>query len=109
VPLRVEACHCGMTRERARQLATAAPAATRSARPPRPGGRAEVLSAMTRDVKVLLGVGALAIVSGLGYLVFGPSRTLSTPPMLGWVDQRPPPAPNPPPRLQPPFKLPWWK
>jgi hypothetical protein len=64
---------------------------------------------MTTDVKLLLAFSALMLVAGLGFLLFGPSRTPTAPPVLGWVDTGPPqPArPTPPPR--PPFKLPWWK
>ncbi len=107
VPLRADACHCGMTQERARQLASAAPAAApRPTRPLRPGGRAEVMAVMTRDVKVLLVAGALVVVAGVGWLVFSPSPPPSTPPVLGWVDKGPPPPkPTPP----PPFRLPWWQ
>ena len=110
VPLRAETCHCGMTRARADELAAAAPAApTRPAPPRRSGGRAEVISAMTGDVKALLAAAVLVLVAGLGWLVFGPSRTPATPAVLGWVDQGPPPAPKPTPSPRPPFKLPWWK
>jgi hypothetical protein len=101
-----------MTRTRAEELAVAAaPVPARPAAPRRAGAglRAEVVASMTRDVKILLSVGALVLVVGLGWLVFGPSAAPSTPPVLGWVDQGPPPAPRPTPRPRPPFKLPWWK
>jgi hypothetical protein len=99
-----------MTRARADELAAAAPATpTRPAPPRRSGGRAEVISAMTGDVKALLAAAVLVLVAGLGWLVFGPSRTAATPAVLGWVDQGPPPAPKPTPSPRPPFKLPWWK
>ena len=109
VPLRAEACHCGMTRERAQELAAALPVAARPARATRPGARAEAIAAMTGDVKALLVAGAIVVVAGLGWLVFAPSRPPSMPRVLGWVDRGAPPAlkPTPPPR--PPFKLPWWK
>jgi hypothetical protein len=63
---------------------------------------------MTRDVKLLLGVGALVLVGGLGWMVFGPRGGQSIAPVLGYVDQG---APQPPkrPDSRPPFKLPWWK
>jgi hypothetical protein len=101
-----------MTRTRAEELAVAA--APVSARPvvfrrAGAGLRAEIVASMTRDVKILFGVGAFVLVVGLGWLVFGPSTASSTPPVLGWVDQGPPPAPKPTPRPRPPFKLPWWK
>jgi len=73
------------------------------------GLRAEVVGAMSPDVKLLVGVGALVLAAGLGWLVFGPSRAPAVPPVLGWVDQGAPPAPKPTPPPRPPFKLPWWK
>ena len=110
VPLRAAACHCGMTRTRAEELAVAAPAApVRPVAPRRAGGRAEAVAAMTRDVNALLVAFAVVIVAGVGWLVFGPRRPPSTPAVLGWVDQGPPPAPKPTPPPRPPFKLPWWK
>jgi len=113
VPLRAGICHCGMTRAQAEEMAAAAAAAP--VRPPEPrrragaGMRAEVVGAMTRDVKLLVGVGALVLVAGLGWLVLGPSRPPTIPPVLGWVDQGPPPVPKRTPPPGPPFKLPWWK
>jgi hypothetical protein len=91
-------------------MAAAAPAAPARPRVPRRGAsiRAEIAAAMTRDVKVLVGVGAFVLVVGLGWMVFGP-RPRPTVPVLGFVDRGAPPAPRksgPPP---PPFKLPWWK
>ncbi len=89
--------------------ATAAPPPPRPAVPRRGAGlRAEVVGAMTRDVKIMVGVAAFVLVAGLGWMVFGP-RTERMVPVLGFVDQGPPPAPkkSPPPRR--PFKLPWWK
>jgi hypothetical protein len=110
VPLRAETCHCGMTRTRAEVLAAAAaPAPARPARPRRVIDRAEAVAAMTGEVKAILFAGALVMVVGLGWLVFGPSRSSSTVPVLGYVDQGPPPAPKPTPTPRPPFKLPWWK
>ena len=64
---------------------------------------------MPGDVKALVVVGALVMVAGLGWLVFGPRRPSTIPALLGHVDQGPPPAPTPTPSPQPPFKLPWWK
>jgi hypothetical protein len=109
VPLRADACHCGTTRERARQLASAVPVAARPAGPPRPGVRAEAVAAMTRDVKALLAVGALVVLGGLGWLLLSPSPPPSMPRVLGWVDKGAPPPPKPTPPPRPPFKLPWWK
>jgi hypothetical protein len=90
-------------------------AATAAAPPPRPpaprrgaGLRAEVVGAMTRDVKILVGVAAFVLAVGFGWMVFGP-RPEPTPPVLGFVDQGPPPAPKKSPPPKPPFKLPWWK
>jgi hypothetical protein len=108
VPLRAEACHCGMTRARATELAaTAAPAPARP-RPRRASDREEAVAAMTGDVKVLLVAAALVLVGGLGWLVFSPTRPSTLPAVLGWVDKGPPPVPKHT-RPQPPFKLPWWK
>ena len=113
VPLRAGICHCGMTRTQAEEMAAAAAAVP--VPPPHPrraagaGMRAEVVGAMTRDVKLLVGVGALVLVAGLGWLVFGPRPAPTIPPVLGWVDQRPPPVPKRTPPPRPPFKLPWWK
>ena len=99
-----------MTRARAEELAAPAPAApVRPAAPRGTGVRAEAVAAMTGDVKALLVTAAIVMVAGLGWLVFGPSRTPSTPAVLGWVDQGPPPAPKPTPSPRPPLKLPWWK
>ena len=111
VPLRAEACHCGMTRARAEEVAAAFPAEAppRPARSRLPVSRREVLATMPGDVKALVVAGAIVLAAGLGWLVFGPSRPSSTPAILGHVDQGPPPAPKPTPRPTPPFKLPWWK
>lgn len=111
VPLRAEACHCGMTRARAEEVAAASPAETppRRARSRLPVSRREVLATMPGDVKALVVAGAIVLAAGLGWLVFGPSRPNSIPAVLGHVDQGPPPAPKPTPRPTPPFKLPWWK
>lgn len=111
VPLRADTCHCGMTQERAGQLAAsaAAPTAARPARPARPGPGAEAVAAMTRDVKVFLVAGALVVAAGLGWLVFSPSPQPSSPPVLGFVDKGAPPPPKPKPSPRPPFRLPWWK
>jgi hypothetical protein len=64
---------------------------------------------MTAEVKLLLGVSTFVLVAGLGWLVFGPSRAPAIQPVLGWIDQGAPPAPQRTPPPQPPFKLPWWK
>ncbi len=111
VPLRAEACHCGMTRARAEEVTAALPAEapTRRARSRPPVSRHEVLATMPGDVKALVVAGAIVLAAGLGWLLFGPSRPSSTPAILGHVDQAPPPAPKPTPRPTPPFKLPWWK
>ena len=109
VPLRAEACHCGMTRSRAEELLAAQP---QVAAPPRvargTSDRQAALKAMTSDVKLLLGVSALVLVAGLGWLAFGP-RTEPYPSVLGYVDAGPPKSSRTSGRPQPPFKLPWWK
>ena len=110
MPLRAGTCHCGMTRTQAEEMAAAAP--VRLPEPRRTAGagmRTEIVNAMTRDVKLLLGVGTLVLLAGVGWLVFGPRTRPTVPPVLGWVDQGPPPAPKPTPVPRPPFKLPWWK
>ena len=109
VPLRADACHCGMTRARAELLAAAPQAAAAAPRPTRGlSDRQAAVNAMTRDVKILLGVGALVIVAGLGWMIFGPAPARVTP-VLGYVDPGPPKSPKARDHLRPPFKLPWWK
>jgi hypothetical protein len=106
-----------MTRARAEELAAvAAPAEPGSPRPAHavsPGPRAfsprRLFAAMPTDIKALVVGGALVMLTGLGWLVFGPRRPPSTPALLGWVDPGPPPVPRPTPTPTPPFKLPWWK
>jgi hypothetical protein len=69
-----------MTRTQAEEMAAAAAAVP--VPPPHPrraagaGMRAEVVGAMTRDVKLLDGVGALVLVAGLGWLVRPEARIL---------------------------------
>jgi len=109
VPQRADACHCGMSRARAEELA-AVSAAER--RPPRRAGRVapgRVFAALPPDVKALVIGGALVMVAGLGWMAFGGRRPSSTPAVLGWVDKAPPPVPKPTPIPRPPLKLPWWK
>ena len=111
VPLRAEACHCGMTRARAEEVAAASAAALRPggpAVPPRgsPCAGREVLATMPGDVKALVVAGALVLAAGLGWLVFGPSRPSSTPAVLGHVDEGPPPAPTKAPPAPPPVQAP---
>lgn len=98
-----------MTRARAEELqAQEPPAAPTAPRPARAtNDRRQAIEAMTTDVKLLLGLGALSLVLGLGWLVFGP-RSAPPPAVLGYVDAGPPKPPSPPPK-EPPFKLPWWK
>jgi len=112
VPLRASVCHCGMTRERAEELAAAQPAAPAPGVPRRArrgtSDRQEALDAMTTDVKLLLAVGALVLVAGLGWMVFGP-RPEPYPSVLGYVDATPPKPPAKPGPQAPPFALPWWK
>jgi hypothetical protein len=110
VPLRAEACHCGMPRARAEELAAAAVPVER--RPPRRTRRASAgrfFAALPPDVKALTVGAALVVVAGLGWMVFGPRRPPSSPAVLGWVDPGPRPAPKPTPAPRPLLKLPWWK
>jgi hypothetical protein len=112
VPLRAPVCHCGTTRERALELAAAAPAVTASARPVARGVRGAEGSAMPRDVRLLFAGAALFVLAGLGWAALGPEPRDATTPVLGWIDPGPPDpatllAKRAPPA--PPFKLPWWK
>lgn len=114
MPLRAEACHCGMTRARAEELQAAAPPAAEAAAATTRAARAadvrrEAIAAMTTDVKLLLALGALALVAGFGWLLFGPRRPSTIPAVLGWVDKGPPAPARPSPPPKPPFRLPWWK
>jgi hypothetical protein len=104
-----------MTRARAGALQAAAPP-PEHAEPPvrrRPSmvsarDRQEAIAAMTGDVKLLLAGTALAVVAGLGFMVFGP-QPKPVPAVLGYVDAPPPPRAIPTPEPKPPFKLPWWR
>ncbi len=110
MPLRAEACHCGMPRARAEELAAAAaPAERRPPRPTRQVSPGRLFAALPRDVKALVVGGALVLLGGLGWMAFGPERPSTTPALLGWVDQGAPPVPKPTPTPRPPLKLPWWK
>jgi hypothetical protein len=111
VPLRAEACHCGLTRARAEAVLAAQPPAEAAPRRPRmisASDRQEAIAAMTGEVKLLLAASALVLVAGLGYLVFGP-KPQPMPAVLGFVDGGPPPSPRTKAPPKPPFKLPWWK
>jgi hypothetical protein len=124
VPLRVAACHCGMTRALAEERAALAeaeaarPAETVAAILP-PGVRPALApraprvprlrwKALPGDVRALLAGFVLVVLAGLGWLVFGP-RPAPITPVLGYVDAGPPPTHRPRPSPTPPFKLPWWK
>lgn len=109
VPLRAEACHCGMTRARAEALKAAQPAAAAAPRVARgANNRRAAFNAMTGDVKLLLAMSALVLVVGLGWLLFGPRRE-PYPSVLGYVDAGPPQSMRAAGPKRPPFKLPWWK
>lgn len=98
-----------MPRARAEALAAAQPAAAPARRAARGAGlRQEAFNAMSADVKLLLATGALVLLAGLGYLLFGP-RPTPYPAVLGYVDSGPPKAARPSGPTRPPFKLPWWK
>lgn len=112
VPLRAESCHCGMTRARAEALQAAQPPQADPVVHRRPSmvsarDRQEAVAAMTGDVKLLLAASALALVAGLGFMMFGP-KPKAVPAVLGYVDPGPP-RPKATPEPKPPFKLPWWK
>ena len=107
VPLRAEACHCGMTRARAEELRAVEPPAAAGPRGARGlSDRRAAMNAMTGDVKLLLAASALVLVAGLGWLAFGPRRGPYYPAVLGYVDAGPPKSTR---AADPPFKLPWWK
>jgi hypothetical protein len=63
---------------------------------------------MGADIKLLLAMGALVLLAGLGYLLFGP-RPEPYPAVLGYVDSGPPKVARSSGPTRPPFKLPWWK
>ena len=110
MPLRVEACHCGMPRARAEELAAATAIAERPpSRRTRRVSPGRLFAALPPDIKALVVASALVVVAGLGWMVFGPRSPSSTPALLGWVDSGPPPSPKPTPTPRPPLKLPWWK
>lgn len=109
MPQRAEACHCGMTRARAAELALAQPAAAMAPRVRRgPSARDEAFKAMGTDVKLLLATAAFVILAGLGYLVFGP-RPTPPPAVLGFVDAGPPKPVEQARHERPPLALPWWR
>ena len=93
MPLRAEACHCGMPRARAEELAAAAaPAARRPPRPTRQVSPGRLFAALPRDVKALVVGGALVLLAGLGWMAFGPERPIHDPGPAG--PGRPGPAPG---------------
>ncbi len=101
VPLRVEACHCGATRQQA--AAPQAEAARVGEADPGGGWRSLPL-----DVQALLLAAGLSVVLGVAWLVYDPPRPTPMPALLGYVDVPPPPPTTlePP---KPPFRLPWWR
>lgn len=113
VPLRVDRCHCGATRDQAERATATAVATARPVRARRggPGSllASELAATMPEDVKALVALVVLVVMIGLGWLFFGPHRPDTTPRVLGFVDSGPPPVPRPTPTPRPPFKLPWWK
>lgn len=110
VPRRAEACHCGMPRARAEELAAAAtPTERRPPRRTRPVSPGRLFAALPLDIKALVVGSALVLVAGLGWMAFGPQRHTPTPALLGRVDPGPPPVAKPRPSPTPPIKLPWWK
>jgi len=115
-PLRVDACHCGVTREQAEDRAAAAAAAAEAAAAPVPRVARRAAGSEPRltwgslpgDVRALVVGIAIVMLAGMGWLLFGPAPAPIAP-VLGYVDAGPPPAPRPTPRPTPAFKLPWWK
>ena len=111
VPLRASTCHCGMSRERAEEIASAqaqaSQPAARTARPAMRGPRTPS-EPLPGDVKALLAGIVVVALASVGWLAFGP---LPDPivPVLGYIDASPPPPPRPSPPAEPAFKLPWWR
>jgi hypothetical protein len=98
-----------MSRARAEQMAAAGQRPQAAPRPARGSSdRRAAVDAMTSDVKMLVGAGALVMILGLGWMVFGPAP-LPPAPVLGSADPGPPKRPKAEARSQPAFKLPWWK
>jgi hypothetical protein len=115
VPLRVDACHCGATRQQAEERAAATAAVEVASAPAPPVARPVAAreprlrwSSLPGDVRALVAGIALVALAGMGWLLFGPPPAPIAP-VLGYVDHGPPPVPRPTPRPAPPFKLPWWK
>jgi hypothetical protein len=112
VPVRIETCHCGASREQSLALEQKrAP----GERPPSvaaaaalPQGWRGLWRSLPRDVKAMALAAVLVLVTGLGWLLLGPERPAAAPALLGYVD-RPVSQRRPSPPPQPPFKLPWWK
>ncbi len=98
VPLRVEVCHCGASRQAAARVpAEAAPVR---------GAEASGWRSLPRDVQSLLLAAGLSFVLGVVWLVYAPPQP-PAPALLGYVDV-PPPHPATTVR-QPPFRMPWWR
>ena len=92
MPLRAEACHCGMSRARAEEMAAFATPDRRPPRPTRPVPPGRLFAALPRDIKALVIGSALVTVSGLGWAVFGAPAALFDPGPAG--PGRPGPAPG---------------
>lgn len=116
VPVRVERCHCGTTREASAAQASEGQASARRDLP-QPGGpagipatgtrgtsAAAVWRSLPRDSKAFAVAGVLLLVGGLGWSVFGPSEPNAAPALLGYMDKEPPP----PPKARA-IHLPWWR
>ncbi len=103
VPLRVDVCHCGATRQQAAAGPLQADVSPFGGAGARGGWRSLPL-----DVQALLLAAGLSLVLGLAWLVYDPPRPNPTPALLGYVDVPPPPrTPTKAPR--PPFRMPWWR
>jgi len=112
VPLRVGACHCGMARDRAEEIAAAeartSQPASRPVGPPAVRAPRTPGTPLPSDVRALLAGVAVVALAAMGWLAFGP-RPDPVVPVLGFVDAGPPPAPRPSGPPEPAFRLPWWK
>jgi hypothetical protein len=102
VPLRIEVCHCGATRQQTRDRPAAAP------EPEAAAGVGGGWRSLPGDVQALLAAAVLTVLLGIGWLLYSPPEPPRLPALLGYVDAPlPPPSRPPPPR--PPFRMPWWR
>lgn len=104
VPLRVDRCHCGRTREESQlaAAATARPTPTLEGLVARPGWRG-VWRSMPADVRAMAVAASALALAGVVWLAIGPAGRVAEAPLLGYAE------PTPPTTRPPAFRLPWWK